>query len=916
MVFEVQSPGSLRGWRGSLREVNPAGFVWAAGAGLLYFLAARLAIPLSTPEGVAQFWPPAGIAVGALIVLGRSARLPIAAAVAAASLAANGLGGRSASACIAFAIANSGEALLIAALVDRWFARPFELDQLKNVFGLFGAAAVGTAIWEAVSALFLRLAHYTTAPFPQVWGGLVWANITCIVLVAPLLLGLAAAVRNPPSRRELLEGLAVLLLHALASAHAFALLPLGLGHWMLLAPFTSQLPLLLWLAVRCGPLFAAAGSLVLGLSILGSFEIERGRFADAAFPFTERLLAADFAMLATAFVALAIAALIAERKDAERRRGERLRFVTERARVGHWHWEIEPDRHEWSPLCKQLMGVAPGGKPISYTRFLAAVHPEDRERTDLAVRACLEWDGERAYDIEHRTLWPNGTVRWIHAKGSAIFDGNRPVRMAGIALDITDRKRAEELLRESEERLSAIVRTAVDAIIVIGEEGQIQSVNPATERLFGYAAGEFAGRNVSMLMPEPDRSLHDAYLAAYRRTGVGKLIGIGREVQARRKDGSLFPADLAVTEWRAGGKRFFTGIVRDITERKQREEQVQLLLREVNHRSKNMLTLVQAVARQTVASNPNDFLDRFGERVQAMAASQDLLVKSGWKGVALAELVRSQLAHFKDLIGSRIELAGPPLAISAPAAQAIGMAVHELATNAGKYGALANASGLISVAWSVESRCGQEPVFTMIWRERGGPPVKAPARQGFGTAVMCEMTEMSLSAEVGLDFEATGLTWRLGCAAEEVLEESQSARASRSAAAPPASVSAPARCGPAILVVEDEPLVAMEITRVLKRAGFEIVGPARTVGQGLELLRAKGCDAAVLDINLGKETSELVALELKERGTPFVTLSGYTLAQHPPAFHGAPALAKPLRPEVLVTEIQRCIEQEGPRPAI
>jgi CheY-like chemotaxis protein len=244
------------------------------------------------------------------------------------------------------------------------------------------------------------------------------------------------------------------------------------------------------------------------------------------------------------------------------------------------------------------------------------------------------------------------------------------------------------------------------------------------------------------------------------------------------------------------------------------------------------------------------------------------------------------------------------------------MALHELATNAGKYGALANGSGRISIAWSVESTVAKRPVFTMIWRERGGPPVKAPARQGFGTAVLCEITEMSLSAEVGLDFEPAGLTWRLRCPVEELLDESQSAYASRSATAPPASVSAPARSGAAILVVEDEPLVALEIAHVLKQAGFDIVGPARTLVQGLELLRAKGCDAAVLDINLGKETSDLVALELKERGTPFVTLSGYAPAQHPPAFHGAPALAKPLRPEVLVAAVRRCIEDEAPRSAI
>ena len=117
-----------------------------------------------------------------------------------------------------------------------------------------------------------------------------------------------------------------------------------------------------------------------------------------------------------------------------------------------------------------------------------------------------------------------------------------------------------------------------------------------------------------------------------------------------------------------GGERYFTGTIRDVTERKRHEDEVQLLLREVNHRAKNMLAVVQAIARQTAATTPDQFIERFGERVQALGSSQDLLVKNEWRGVDLAELIRSQLAHFKDLIGTRIELRGTPLFISASAA--------------------------------------------------------------------------------------------------------------------------------------------------------------------------------------------------------------------------------------------------------
>ncbi len=298
--------------------------------------------------------------------------------------------------------------------------------------------------------------------------------------------------------------------------------------------------------------------------------------------------------------------------------------------------------------------------------------------------------------------------------------------------DISAQQLAQAALRESEERYRSIVVTALDAIIVIDEHGGIQSINPAGESMLGYTSADLLGNNVSVLMPEPHRSAHDSYILAYLKTGHAKIIGIGREVEGQRKDGSRFPAELAVTEWYAGGRRYFTGTLHDIRERKRFEEQIHLLMSEVNHRAKNLLTVVQTIARQTAATKPDDFIERFGERIHALALGQDLLVKNEWRGVDLHELVHSQLAHFKDLIGVRIELRGPSLNISAAAAQTLGMALHELATNAGKYGALSNADGRVEVSWRVECAETGVKTFTMTWREQGGPPVVVPAKNGFG----------------------------------------------------------------------------------------------------------------------------------------------------------------------------------------
>jgi PAS domain S-box-containing protein len=349
------------------------------------------------------------------------------------------------------------------------------------------------------------------------------------------------------------------------------------------------------------------------------------------------------------------------------------------------------------------------------------------------------------------------------------------------AADFIERMRTDDALRASEERLRAIVDSAVDAIVIIDEHGVIQAVNPAGERMFGYAKAELIGRNVSVLMTDADSATHNGFVRAYVRTGRTKVIGIGREVETRRKDGSTFTGDLAVAEWQHAGRRYFTGTIRDVTERKRHEDEVRLLLYEVNHRAKNMLALVQAIARQTVARQPKDFIVRFEERIFALAASHDLLVKTEWKGADLDQLVRSQLAHFADLIDRRITLAGERVFISASAAQSIGMALHELATNAGKYGAL-SAEGRVDIDWRLTPDQAGDNSFVMSWREQGGPPVVPPSRTGFGTTVISRMAELSLAGKVELIYAPEGLVWRLSCPAQKVLEGAWTGTAGEAAA--------------------------------------------------------------------------------------------------------------------------------------
>jgi two-component sensor histidine kinase len=206
-------------------------------------------------------------------------------------------------------------------------------------------------------------------------------------------------------------------------------------------------------------------------------------------------------------------------------------------------------------------------------------------------------------------------------------------------------------------------------------------------------------------------------------------------------------------------------IAHDVTDRKVYEEQILFLMREINHRAKNMLSLVQTVARQTAAREPEDFIGRFNERIRALAANQDLLVRNKWQGVDVDELIRAQLAHFADLVGSRIAVHGPKLRLKAAGAQAIGLALHELATNAGKYGALSVDAGRVDVGWRLAG-----DTFMMSWTERDGPSVLAPKRRGFGSTVVDSMAKLSVGGEVQLDYAPAGPMWRLTCPAPNAVE--------------------------------------------------------------------------------------------------------------------------------------------------
>jgi PAS domain S-box-containing protein len=422
----------------------------------------------------------------------------------------------------------------------------------------------------------------------------------------------------------------------------------------------------------------------------------------------------------------------------------------------------------------------------------------------------------------------------------------------------------ENALRDSEATFRAMFSiSSVGKAQADAHSGKFVRVNAALSALTGYDESELLQRGF-VDITHPDDWIRDC--GGIRRLVSGEADKFDAETRYICKDGTTrwVRATLNLISNRGRPLRT-TAVIQDISDRKNAEEQADVLLREVNHRAKNMLSVVLAIARHTANDDGSGLSARFEDRLRALAASQDVLVASGWKNVPISVLIRAQLAHFGDLLDSRILLSGPDLNITAQAAQTIGMALHELATNAAKYGALSNDKGRIEIAWHVRADSSGTERFGICWKESGGPQVVAPTWRGFGSTVLERVAKMSLRAEASVDYAATGLNWQLECPSNQLLAGATSTTPVR-ATDVPRHDSDKIR----ILLVEDEILPALEIATGLTDAGFEVLGPAGSVEEALRLLE-QGCDAAVLDVNLGPVTSERVALLLGARGTPFIS---------------------------------------------
>jgi PAS domain S-box-containing protein len=465
-----------------------------------------------------------------------------------------------------------------------------------------------------------------------------------------------------------------------------------------------------------------------------------------------------------------------------------------------------------------------------------------------------------------------------------------------LLMDVSDRHEAS--LQSA--RLAAIVETSDDAIVSKTLEGRVTSWNAGARRIFGYDASEIVGQSIKKIIPPELHGEEEEILAKLRQ---GERIDHYETVRLA-KDGRRLDMSLTVSPLRDKFGRVIgaSKIGRDITERKQADKLQSTLTNELVHRVKNTLATVQAIASQSLlrAKSPADFVTGFSGRVQALAKAHTLLTKTLIQGTDVMALVNEQV-----LLGgsgdNRISCSGPALVLGPQETLHLGLILHELATNARKFGSLSTPQGRVSVSWQLRTNGGRDLV--LFWKESGGPVVSPPAATGFGT-VLIEQTLRSHGGEASLQYEPKGFACEirlpiasaainLGLPTTElprrpVLQEGQR----------------PGLIGKRVLLIEDEPLVSMDMESVLSTAGCVVCGPAGNIDEARRLTKEGEYDAALLDANLEGHPVDEIAELLRQRDCAFAFVTGYGREALPSGFRHVPLLGKPYSPDQLLTTVE------------
>ena len=430
---------------------------------------------------------------------------------------------------------------------------------------------------------------------------------------------------------------------------------------------------------------------------------------------------------------------------------ERLAIAEEAAGALIYDWDVARNTMWRSEGLTRLLGWATDDVSQDIEGWTSLRHPDDEKSLkSYADFSYLQADDR--YNIEYRIRHRDGHYIWVADSGRAYRNASGEItRYAGITSNIADRMQADAY----NARLAAVALASHDALFGLTLNGEIETWNPAAERLFGYTAQEAIGQNVSILASLGQQDQQKALIA--KALASDKVEPY--EARRMRKDGSFVDIAVALAPVRSpGGKPTSISVaIHDISERKLAQAQQLLMTRELAHRNKNSFAILEGILRSTLrkSRNPADFATAFSGRLHSLSAAQDVLAANDWMGTELGSLVRMQLAAHLPLDDQRIQYSAEVINLPPGYASPLGLIINELTTNALKYGALALPNGTVKIEWSAERLHDGSTNIRIKWRERGGPKITTNIVTGFGSTII----QKSLADSIVINkFDPDGLT--------------------------------------------------------------------------------------------------------------------------------------------------------------
>lgn len=447
---------------------------------------------------------------------------------------------------------------------------------------------------------------------------------------------------------------------------------------------------------------------------------------------------------------------------------ERARLAIAASATGAWAWDARSNEATWDECYHAMYGFEPDA-PRTHEAWLGRLHPEDRDRVVARLAAVRHTPGDDEWDIEFRAVVPGRGIVWMQGLGRAVRDADGTLRsMTGINLDITGRKQVEQRLRASEEQLRLFFAYAPAAAAMFDREMRYIAASRRWLSDFGLPA-DITGRSHYDVLPEIP-----AHWRAIHRRCLAGAVEVSEEDRFERADGSVQWLKWQVHPWRSDVGEIGGIIIvsEDITDARRWRERQQVLVGELQHRTRNLITVVESIAQQTVrgADSLAAFLAQFSARLRSLGRVQSLLSRADRQPITIEALIHMELAALgADAGGARTVVAGPEVRLRKRDVQTFALAIHELATNACKYGALAAERGRLSVTWQVENGPGAPPQLALEWAESGieQPFGGAAPRPGYGWTLIESGLSYSLSAQTSLELRADAFRCSIRLAVED-----------------------------------------------------------------------------------------------------------------------------------------------------